>query len=298
MITEPKVKIAPNSKESEMMVLGCMLTSVNSLNIAGDALDESDFYYTEHKIIFQILKAAYKSDKPGDVHLVCEELKRQHKLKAVGGVAYITTLAQYSGTSAYIEEYVDELKELRMRRDIIHTSQEVQKDSFELADPVKIINKLKNRIESIEKNKGDSKSEISQIGEIIKGTKSQIDDRHFLDKIIERQSFHEVHGKPYLTGIPTGFIDLDSKATPLEDTNLIIVAARPAMGKTALGMNIASYTCFEKNMSVGVISLEMGRDQLLERLISSRTRIPGENIKRGILKNEDMKKIKEEAESF
>ena len=75
----PKVRTAPNSKESEMMVLGCMLTSVNGLNIAADGLDESDFYYTEHKIIFEVLKTAYKNDKPADVHLVCEELKRLDK---------------------------------------------------------------------------------------------------------------------------------------------------------------------------------------------------------------------------
>src|SRR5271154_3343182 len=96
-----KVKIAPSSKESEMMVLGCMLTSINSLNIAADLLDDSDFYFTEHKLVFDILKSAYKADNPADVHLVCEELKRQDKLKAVGGAAYITTLAQYAGTSAY-----------------------------------------------------------------------------------------------------------------------------------------------------------------------------------------------------
>src|SRR5262249_9654682 len=105
--TTPKVRIAPNSKESEMMVLGCMLTSINALNISSDALDDSDFYYTEHKLIFQALKSAYKNDKPADVHLICEELKRQDKLKGVGGAAYITTLAQYAGTSAFIEEYTE-----------------------------------------------------------------------------------------------------------------------------------------------------------------------------------------------
>ncbi len=85
--TALKVKTAPNSKESEMMVLGCMLTSINALNIAADGLDDADFYYTEHKIIFQVLKTAYKTDKPADIHLVCEELKRQEKLKAVGGAS-------------------------------------------------------------------------------------------------------------------------------------------------------------------------------------------------------------------
>src|SRR5437868_2825048 len=98
-MSEAKIVIPPNSKESEMMVLGCMLTNVNSLNGAADALDESDFYYTEHKILFQALKTAYKNDKPADVHLICEELKRIDKLKSVGGVAFVTSVAQYAGTS-------------------------------------------------------------------------------------------------------------------------------------------------------------------------------------------------------
>ncbi|NGX51503.1 MAG: Replicative DNA helicase, partial [Chlamydiae bacterium] len=96
---KPKIRIAPNSKESEMMVLGCMLTKVNSLNVAADALHARDFYYTEHQLIFDVLKMLFKSDKPADIHLVAEELKRTDKLEPTGGVGYLTTLAQYVGTS-------------------------------------------------------------------------------------------------------------------------------------------------------------------------------------------------------
>jgi hypothetical protein len=150
MTTE--TRIAPNSKESEMMVLGCMLTSVNSLNIAADMLDDSDFFYTEHKHIFKALKSAYKNDQPADVHLICEELKRQGKFKDVGGAAYITTLAQYAGTSAYIEEYSDRLKAMRMQRDIIQTSQEAIRSALDLMDPSKIILGLRESFNQIEKH--------------------------------------------------------------------------------------------------------------------------------------------------
>ena len=115
-------RIAPNSKESEMMVLGCMLTSVNSLNIAADLLDDNDFYYTEHQLIFSVLQTLYKGDKPADVHLVCEELRRREKLSAVGGAAYVTTLAQYAGTSAYIEEYTQLVKDKAILRRMISAS--------------------------------------------------------------------------------------------------------------------------------------------------------------------------------
>ena len=117
---EKKTRIPPNSKESEMMVLGCMLTSVNGLNIAADTLLDTDFYYNEHQIIFSCLKTAYRSDKPADIHLISEELKRQNKLDAVGGISYLTTLAQYAGTSAYIEEYVNLIREKSILRQMIN----------------------------------------------------------------------------------------------------------------------------------------------------------------------------------
>src|ERR1700722_3349720 len=129
--TQFKVKIPPHSKESEMMVLGCMLTSINGLNISADGLDDSDFYYTEHKIIFQVLKTAYKKDKPADIHLVAEELKRQEKLTNIGGLGYLTTLAQYAGTSAFIEEYVELIRSKALLRKMIHAAQLVEKSALE-----------------------------------------------------------------------------------------------------------------------------------------------------------------------
>lgn len=126
----------PNSKEAEMMVLGCVLTNINSLSTAVESLDYSDLYFTEHQLIFHVLKEMYKSGKPADIHLVCEELKHQGKLKQVGGVAYITTLAQYAGTSAHIEEYVKTLRQYTANRRLIEVGQKLvqrgltQEDSF------------------------------------------------------------------------------------------------------------------------------------------------------------------------
>src|ERR1700722_9249427 len=128
--------IPPHSKESEMMVLGCMLTSVNSLNIAADALDENDFYFPEHRVIFQVMKTAYRNDRPADVHIVCEELKRLDQLKTAGGVSYITTLAQYVGTSAYIEEYVDLVRDKALLRRMIEAAQSVEKTARNDPDDV------------------------------------------------------------------------------------------------------------------------------------------------------------------
>ena len=98
------IKIPPHSKDPEMIVLGCMLTSTNALNIAAGMLSDSDFYYTEHKVLFQVLKEAYKKEfSPADIHLVAEELKRIDKIDTVGGVGYLMTLAQYVGTSRMLK---------------------------------------------------------------------------------------------------------------------------------------------------------------------------------------------------
>lgn len=149
-MSEPK--IPPNSKESEMMVLGCMLTSINSLNIAADALDETDFYYSEHKIIFLSLKSAYRNDKPADVHLIAEDLKRQEKLQTVGGVAYLTSVAQYAGTSAYVEEYVDVVKNKSLLRRIIYAAQTTERKALEgLTDSSTILYDAQDEFQQIEK---------------------------------------------------------------------------------------------------------------------------------------------------
>ncbi|MGH2612262.1 MAG: DnaB-like helicase N-terminal domain-containing protein, partial [Rhabdochlamydiaceae bacterium] len=124
-------KIPPNSKESEMIVLGCMLTSIGSLNIAADMLEENDFYYSEHRIIFEVLKSCFLQDRPADVHLVAEELKRREQLKTIGGVAYLTSLAQYAGTAAHIEEYTELVRSKSLLRRMIQSAQAVEKLAFD-----------------------------------------------------------------------------------------------------------------------------------------------------------------------
>ncbi len=152
MTAKTQVKDAPHSKESEMMVLGSMLTSINSLNIGSEDLNESNFYFTEHKIIFQVMKSGYKQDKPADIHIVSEELKRHDKLTKVGGLAYLTTLAQYAGTSAFIEEYIDTLKEYANRRSLLELSSELQRKALSAEDSKKIILSTQEKLKIIEKN--------------------------------------------------------------------------------------------------------------------------------------------------
>lgn len=289
-----EVKLAPHSKESEMMVLGCMLTSTNALSIAADGLNDTDFYFTENQIIFQVLKGDYVNDRPADVHLVCEELRRQERLKNVGGVGYVTTLAQYAGTSAHIEEYVKELKEIAYNRKASKLGEEMALAFLKRPNnPKEIAEKFHQKLRDL--SKGHSPDDMISIGEILSGSRSSTDPSPLIDRLQARQEFSKANGgKPFMTGLPTGFIDLDKKVTVLKDTNLVVLAARPAMGKTALGLNIASNVCLEQGFSVAFISLEMGRDQLVERLLSAKTGIAGEKIERGTFDDSEFRKIEEE----
>lgn len=151
MTTESNVITPAHSKESEMMVLGCMLTNVNAFHLASDMLEGDDFFYVEHKTIFQALKAAHRDNKPADVHLICEELKRNNKLGSVGGAGYIMTLAQYVGTSAYIEEYAQEMIKYSTQRHVAKLFENQRKKLLDGADPSKIAVETQEALRNVER---------------------------------------------------------------------------------------------------------------------------------------------------
>jgi replicative DNA helicase len=288
---QQKVKIAPNSKESEMMVLGCMLTSINGLNIAADGLDDADFYYSEHKLIFHVLKSAYKNDKPADVHLICEELKRQDKLKAAGGTAYVATLAQYAGTSAYVEEYVSIVREKAILRNMINASQIIEKKALdEPEDVFEALDEAQQLFYQISQAANQLSGKL--IGDILSGVKAE-SATPFLKELQARQERFQLKGpeESGITGIPSHFVDLDKMLNGLNHSNLMILAARPAMGKTAFALNIAENVCFKNGMPVGIFSLEMSAEQLVHRLICSQSEVESDKIKTGALNGGEFQRI-------
>lgn len=217
------------------MVLGSMLTSVNSLNVASDSLDSSDFYYTEHQIVFDVLKAAYKNDKPADVHLVCEELKRQGKLKSIGGAAYITSLAQYAGTSAFIEEYAEVVRSKAILRRMIRTAHDIERNAA--ADPSDVHALLDDAQQKLFVISQATRSQGGVlIRDILSGVKASAK-IPFLKELQQKQEEFKLKGPedPGITGLPSHFIDLDKMINGLGKSNFILLAARPAMGKCVAG---------------------------------------------------------------
>lgn len=289
--THEKVKTAPHSKESEMIVLGSMLTSTNSLNIGADSLDENDFYFTEHKLIFQALKTAYRSDKPADVHIIGEELKRQDKLKGIGGVGYLTTLAQYAGTSAYIEQYIELVKDKSILRRMIHTAQDVERKALNHPEDVHVLlDDAQAKFFLISQSANPNAGIL--IKELLTGVKAS-SQLPYLKELQERQELFQKKGPQDLgiTGIPTYFVDLDKLINGLCPSNLMILAARPAMGKTALALNIAENVAFKHSLPVGIFSLEMTAEQLLHRMICSQAEVESDKIRTGALNGIEYQRV-------
>ncbi|MDP1608973.1 MAG: replicative DNA helicase [Chlamydiales bacterium] len=285
----------PHCKDSEMMVLGCMLSDRFALSSAVSALDLDDFYFHEHQIIFQALKNIFYKKKPGDIHLVAQELKMTSQLQTAGGIAYLTDLAQFAGTSAHVHEYIQLLKAKTYSRKAYFILEEGRQEFLsDPLDPSVLAEKYHQKL--IHLGKKYASSDKASMGEILSGSKSRVDPIPLIERIEGRQQYYKRIGKPFMTGIPTGFVELDKETTILEETNFIVVAARPAMGKTALAINIANHVCIEQNKSVAFFSLEMGADQLGERFLSLRTGIAGEKIKRGMLSDEDVQLLKKEEE--
>lgn len=291
MADAPATKIPPNSKESEMIVLGCMLTSIGSLNIAADSLEEHDFYYTEHKIIFDVLKGCFLQDKPADVHLVAEELKRRNQLKAIGGIAYLTTLAQYAGTAAHIEEYTELVRSKSLLRRMIHAAQEVERGAFEDPDDVQSsLDIAQQKFFHISQSANTMGGIL--IKDMISGAKAS-SKLPYLKELQEKQEKYQARGPEDsgITGIPTHFLEFDKMINGLSPSNLMILAARPAMGKTALALNIAENICFRNNLPVGIFSLEMTAEQLLHRIICSQAEVESDKIKTGSLNGIEFQRI-------
>lgn len=286
-----KVKIPPHSKESEMMVLGSMLTNIDSLNLAADELSDGDFYFSEHKIVFSVLKDAYLQEKPADVHLIAEELKRRDQLDSVGGVVFLTALAQYAGTAAYIEEYIELVHNKALLRRMILAAQEVEKKALE--DPADVATTLDDAQKKFfEISQSASGKDGVTIHELITGKKGEME-TPYLEALQKRQEEYQTRdeGDLGIAGMTTHFLDLDRLIGGLSPSNLMIVAGRPAMGKTAFSINIAENICFKNGMPVGIFSLEMTAEQILHRIICCQSEVESDKIKHGSLSGAEYQRV-------
>ncbi len=280
MNEEPVVRSMPSSLSAEQSVIGAMITSSDAIVSAMELLVRDDFYYNQYGLMFEAIIELYNAGKPVDIITLLDVLKKKDAPDDMTTPAFIGDLAAAVPMSANVASYAGIVREKSMLRQIIKTSQDIENDCFngEL-DVDDILDKTEAGFLALLQKKGVS--DFEPIADIVMNALNRI----------EAASKMEGH----VTGIATGFIDLDYRTAGLQPSDLILIAARPSMGKTAFALNIAEYVAFHDDKCVAVFSLEMSREQLVNRLLSLESRVDAQKIRTGDLHDSDWLKLIEGA---
>ncbi len=250
-------RVPPHSVESEESVLGAMLMSTDAVNEVMDKLDADDFYVPAHRSIFGAIKLLFNTNQAIDAITVSEELRRQGELEKVGGVAYVTRLLDIVPSASNVDYYANIVEETSQRRHLIRAGSTITDLAMKLDDEIaEVLDRSEQTVLNVAGRKvGDG---MHQIGPLFFST-------------LEELEALEGRGDE-VTGLSTGFRDLDKKLTGLHPANLVIIAARPAMGKSALALNIATNVAMEGS-PVAVFTLEMSREEVASRMLCATARI-------------------------
>jgi replicative DNA helicase len=268
-------KLPPQNIEAEQMVLGAILIENDSMNKIVDVIDPDDFYKDTHRRIYKAMLDMFETSEAIDLITLTDTLRGKVGLEAVGGASYLAYLVSLVPTAANIKNHARIVREKAVLRKLIHTATDIITQSYDDSRTVVDIDELLDRAEK-------SIFEIAQkkIRESFVSMKSIVGDSFaIVEKLYER--------KEMVTGLPTGFVDLDERTSGFQPSDLIIVAGRPSMGKTAFCLNIASYAAIEKGKSVAIFSLEMAKEQLVLRLLGSESRVDAHKLRTGHLSQRD-----------
>lgn len=269
-------KIPPQNIEAEMAVLGSMLIEDEAIPTAVELLDQDFFYKDNHKKIFKAILNLYNSNKAVDLITVSDELKRSNLLDEIGGVSVLTDLVNSVPTAANVGHYARIVKEKGILRSLINNGTEIVSLGYESEGN---IDEVLDRAERLIFEIGENKKETTFISlkEVIK------DSIETIDKLYQKKS--------HVTGVPTGFIDLDRKTAGLHSSDLIVVAGRPSMGKSAFAVGIAEYAGVVEKTPVAFFSLEMSKEQLVQRLLCSHARVDAHKVRTGYLAPSDWPRL-------
>ena len=275
-----RLRVPPHSVEAEQSVLGGLLLDNMAWDRAGDLLTDSDFYRHEHRLIYAAIGALVAQSKPADVITVFEQLQGVGKAQDSGGLAYLNALAQSVPSAANMRRYAEIVRERSILRKLIAASDDIATSAF---------NPHGRQVSTV---LDEAESKIFQIGE--EGSR-QKQGFQGIDKLvvalIDRvQELHD-NGAEEVTGVRTGFYDLDRMTAGLQKGDLIVLAARPSMGKTAFALNIAEHVAVQEGLPVLVFSMEMGASQLALRLVGSLGRINQQNLRTGRLDSGEWERL-------
>ena len=274
-----QLRVPPHSIEAESSVLGGLLLDNSAWDRMGDLLTDNDFYRHEHKLIFSAISALINGSKPADVITVFEQLQNQGKAEGMGGLGYLNSLAQYVPSSSNIRRYAEIVRERSILRKLVTASDEIATNAF--SPQGRAVEKILDEAEQKIFNIGEEGSRMKQ------GFQSM--DTLVVDLMDRVQ---EMADNPNdITGVPTGFYDLDRMTSGLQAGDLVVLAARPSMGKTAFAINIAEHVALNEGLPVAVFSMEMGAAQLAVRVVGSIGRIDQGHLRTGKLTEEDWPRL-------
>lgn len=265
-------RVPPFSLEAEQSVLGAMFLEREAVLVAAEILQPEDFYRDAHRYIFEAILDLEERGQPADLVTVTETLRQQGRLDDVGGLAFVTTLAESVPTAANVEYYARIVEEKAILRRLIREATRIIQNSYEAStEAAAILDDAEQAILRISQYR--NQSGFMAIKDLISAAYDRIE---FL-----------YQNKGGVTGIPTGFKDLDRLTAGLQPSDLIVVAARPSMGKTSFALNVALHVALEAKIPVAIFSLEMSREQLIQRMLSSEAGIDGQRLRTGFLDEED-----------
>lgn len=268
--------VPPHSVEAEQAVLGCMLLDSDVIPTVTELIRSSDFYREDHREICEAITDIVEQAGPVDIITVSEQLQRRGTLEKAGGMDYLASITSAVPTTANARHYAKIVEGKSLLRKLIKAAQEIAGMSYEAADEAEFVldRAEKSIFDIIERRSTQGFAHIKDV---------------LLETFIRLEELY--NSKSPITGVPTGFTDLDMKTAGLQNSDLVLIAARPGMGKTALALNIAQYAAVQKHVPVALFNLEMSKDQLVNRMLCSEVMVDSHRMRTGRLDDEDWKKI-------
>ncbi|MBM4128926.1 MAG: replicative DNA helicase [Nitrospira sp.] len=269
-------RIPPQNIEAEQSILGAILIDNEALTKALEVIDPEDFYKQSHRKIFNAMIELFEKNEPIDLITLSDQLRKSDELDGVGGVSYLASLVNMVPTSANIKYHSKIVREKGLLRSLLRASTEIASKVYEdNLDAEELVDHAERSIFDISDKR--IKASFVTLREVIKDSFEMIE--HLYDK------------KETITGIPSGFKDLDELTTGFQRSELIVVGGRPSMGKTAFALNVAQYVGLEKREPVAIFSLEMAKEQLVFRMLCSEAMVNASNVRKGFIKKEDWHKL-------
>lgn len=279
-----QLRVPPHSMESESSVLGGLLLDNNAWERVGDLLGDGDFYRHEHKLIYEAIGKLINASKPADVITVYEHLQGMGKAEEIGGLMYLNQLAQYVPSASNIRRYAEIVRERAILRKLVTASDDIATNAFNPQGKTveRILDEAEQKIMAIGEEGARNKQGFQSLDTLV------VD---LLDQV------QEMADNPMdVTGVPTGFVDLDRMTSGLQAGDMVVLAARPSMGKTSFAVNIAEHVALNEGLPVAIFSMEMGAAQLAVRIVGSIGRVNQGNLRTGKLSDEEWPRLTEAIE--